>query len=368
MGREQERQAAQLEVMASGAEIEVGEPAACPLPPDELARVEGTEPFVVQSFAGGLTARVFRLRLAGRDWTLKRARVPCLVQNADGQTSFLNEVQRRAELAALARSPDGARRFSAIVDTQYASLRRGVLLSPWIEGHTVAVWDARMLGQLFDQLVELLLEGFFEWDFCPGNILDDGRQIRLFDFGYMYRFDPRVELNNNGWESPLFHGVERFETRNYFAYLLTLERDHGSAAALAALRMEKGLAVAAYRRLATSLRARGAASEVIHRLHHLTSAWTRALDGDLAGLYLAEGWRSHRLDLDDDLRGKTCTPLTLARVDWLLEAVRSRFRELQDLQAVFWDDAERTQAELVGRLEHARAQAQSWQLDAGTSS
>lgn len=363
MAREHDRQAAQLAILASGAEIEVGDPAACPLPPDELATVEGNEPFVVQRFAGGLTARVFRLRLDGRDWTLKRARVPCLVQNVDGQTSFLNEVQRRAELTALKQSPDRAPRFSAIVDTQYASLRRGVLLSPWIEGHTVAEWDARMLGQLFDQLVELLLAGFFEWDFCPGNILDDGRQIRLFDFGYMYRFDPRVELNNNGWDSPLFHGVERFETRNYFAYLLTLEQRAGATAALDALRLEKRLAVAAYQRLAARLRERGAVPEVLDRLDQIVAGWTSALAGDLGARYLADGWRSHRLDLDDDLRGKSCTPLTLARVDWLLTAAAQQFDALSRLGALFGDDAGCSQAEIVGALAQARAEAQRWQVD-----
>jgi hypothetical protein len=363
LGREHERRAAQLAILAGGDELEVGDPAACPLPPDELARVEGDEPFVVQRFSGGLTATVFRLRLAGRDWTLKRARVPCLVQNADGETSFLNEVQRRSELAALGRTPDGARRFSAIVDTQYASLRRGVLLSPWIEGQIVAAWDARTLGQLFDQLVELLLEGFFEWDFSPGNILDDGHQLRLFDFGYMYRFDPLVEPNNNGWESPLFHGIERFETRNYFGFLLTLEQTLGGAAALEALRLEKTLAVAAYQRLQASLRERGAAPRVLDHLADITLAWQRALEGDLRGLYLGEGWRSHRLDVDDDLRGQTCTPLTLARVDWLLTAVRQHFGALKDLQVLFWDDADLSQADLVRMLDQARHQAQAWQVD-----
>ena len=46
----------------------------------------------------GLTARVYRVQLAGRDWALKVARRP-VVQNPDGQTSFLNELQRRRDLA-----------------------------------------------------------------------------------------------------------------------------------------------------------------------------------------------------------------------------------------------------------------------------
>ncbi len=363
MNREEERREAQLAFAASGAELQVGDPAAGPLPVDVLAAVEGREPFVVQAFGGGLTAQVFRLRADGRDWTLKRARVPCLVQNVDGQTSFLNEVQRRADLAELKAAEGGAARFRGVVDTRYASYRRGLLLSPWIEGHTVAAWDERQLRQLFDQLVELLLAGLFEWDFCPGNILDDGRQLWLFDFGYMYRFDPLRELHSSGLD-PLFHGAERFETRNYFAFLLRLEEERGLAAALEAFRTEKRIALEAYRRLIAELSSRDASPSVLAWLGELAERWRAGLEGDLAALYLAEGWRSHRLDLLDDLHGRTCTRTTLRRADWLIDAARNRFDALRGHDALFHDDSRRSAAELVDGLEHDRRLAEGWQVSA----
>ncbi len=53
-----------------------------------------------------------------------------------------------------------------------------------------------------------------EWDLCSGNLLVDRQeQLWLFDFGYMYPFDPLREFNSNGLADPLFHFVERFETR-----------------------------------------------------------------------------------------------------------------------------------------------------------
>ncbi|MCK6551009.1 hypothetical protein L6R52_34545 [Myxococcota bacterium] len=362
MSRERARRAAQLDFVARGAELEVGDPSACPIAVDELARVDGDEPFVVASLGGGLTARVFRLRAAGRDWTLKRARVPALVQNVDGQTSFLNEAQRRADFAAEKERPGGAERFSAIVDTRYASFRRGVLLSPWIEGVTVADWDERRLTQLFAALVELLAAGYFEWDLCPGNILDDGQRLWLFDFGYMYRFDPRTELNSNGLETPLFHGAERFETRNFSAHLLRLEARAGADAALAAFRMEKSIAVDAYAHLVERLRARHATPAVLGYFEALLARWTAALAGDLAPLYFAESWRSHRLDVDDDLRGQTCTPFTRTRLGWLRDAARDRHADLVALDAFFGEDAHQTQAELLDALARADEDAARWQI------
>ncbi|MFE8730813.1 hypothetical protein ACFX56_27755, partial [Aeromonas hydrophila] len=37
--------------------------------------------------------------------------------------------------------------------------------------------------------------------------------ISVFDFGYMWPFDPRFEYNSNGLVDPQFHVPERLETR-----------------------------------------------------------------------------------------------------------------------------------------------------------
>jgi hypothetical protein len=37
-------------------------------------------------------------------------------------------------------------------------------------------------------------------------------------------------------------------------------------------------------------------------------------------------YRSHRLDILDDLSGKSCGPLTLRRLDWLEQAVQNTSR------------------------------------------
>lgn len=361
MKREQQRQAAQLAFVASGAELEVGRAADCPLPVAELAATRGDEPWVVAELKGGLTARVFRIRAAGRDWTLKQARTPCLVQNVDGQTSFLNEVQRRADISRLQNNPATADRMAAVVATQYASFRHGIMVSPWIEGQPVAAWDAERLRQLFAVISELLLAGLFEWDFCPGNILDDG-QVRLFDFGYMYRFDPLQDFNSNGRDTPLFHAVERFETRNYFACLLQMEQQLGQAAAIEALRLEKEIALEAYQRLLSQLMARGVHPQVSAWLQNIIQSWQQALRYDMASLYLSEGWRSHRLDLMDDLHGRTCTAMTLRRLDWLQGAAHDHGRELARLGALFWGDAGASPLQLQHMLEQAREDALRWQV------
>jgi len=361
---EQERHAAQLAFVASGQDLEVGNPADLPLAIETLATLSATHPSVVESLSGGLTAEVWHLRAAGRDWTLKRARERCLVQNVDGQTSFLNEIQRRADLEALKAQAGGKARFAGVVDTCWGSYRQGLLLSPWIEGAPVQDWTESRLRQIFALLEELLLAGLFEWDLCPGNILDDGA-IRLFDFGYMYRFNPLRDFNSNGCDAPLFHAAERFETRNYFAWLLELER-HAQDQALAAFVLEKRIALECYERLISRLRQAQAAPAVLEWLNGFVTRWRQALASDPAALYLAEGWRSHRLDLDDDLRGQTCTPRTIKRADWLLATVRENFTALKELKAFFWHDDGLDRNALIAQLEKDRSLALGWQVEGKT--
>jgi hypothetical protein len=232
------------------------------------------------------------------------------------------------------------------------------MLSPWIEGCHIDEWDERKLSQILGLACELWLEGLFEWDLCRGNILDDGRQLCLFDFGYMYRFDPLRQFSSagHGTDVPLFHPAERFESRCLCTALLELEQGRGVDAALTIYRMEKEIALEVYRNMRCNIAVRGGSAEVLAWLDGITMRWAKALRGDLESLYLAENWRSHVLDLDDDLRGQTCTPMTLRRADWLLAALNERESELRAQQAFFWGDKSLDAAALCNKFqEHRRA-------------
>lgn len=99
-------------------------------------QLSSSDPCVVECFDGGLTAQVLHLCIDGRHYTLKQKRHEALVRNTDGQTSFLNEVQRRADFTRLKNDPLWAGRFDHIVPTIYANFRQGIILSPWLPGHS----------------------------------------------------------------------------------------------------------------------------------------------------------------------------------------------------------------------------------------
>ena len=79
MSPEKRRQAEQLAFAASGRQIELGHRNTLPLPVDVLAGTNAGSAHVVEAFASGLTAHVYKIHVAGRDWTLKRKRAQSLV-------------------------------------------------------------------------------------------------------------------------------------------------------------------------------------------------------------------------------------------------------------------------------------------------
>ena len=356
------RQQAQLAFDASGANLVVGNALACPLPPAELAALTPDHPAVVTTYKGGLTAQVFHLRLGGQDYTLKQKRAQALVQNVDGQTSFLNEVQRRADFTRLKADPAWAPRLRAIVPTLYADYRQGIILSPWIPGAPLARFDALLMEQILQTALACEQAGIQEWDLCAGNLLDDGQDIHLFDFGYTYTFDPLGSFNSNGLTDPLFHPCERLETRFFSGWLL--QQGLAEPLAIAHFRTLKLVAFECYRAHRHWLVVSGAVPAVVARMDQLLATWQQALtdEGALARLYCCDLFRAHVLDIEDDLHGKSCTPLTLRRVDEVSRLLATHFVTLRDGGALIYALAGRSQADLLAHYDAVRQQVAGYQL------
>lgn len=357
MSLDAQRHAAQAAFEAGEAALQVGSLAGTPFTLEGLLALRPDAPEVEALIDSGLTGQVWRLHAGGRRWALKRKRARARVHNLDGHFSFLTEVQRRADFERL-KAAD-APRWAAIVDTPFACARAGLILSPWLPGRTVSDWDERRLRQALQLGAQLWLAGLFEWDWSAGNLLDDGEQLRLFDFGYCWPFDPRCQFNSagSGSDQPLFHPAERLETRALSAWLL------GQRDPLPAFRLIKEQALACYQALREQAARQGTQAPVLAWLDGLCARWAAGLAGELEALYWAESWRSHALDLDDDLRGRSCTPLTLRRADWLIDALQSHGPLLRRQGALFGADAVREPAALLDHYRACREQALQWQIE-----
>jgi hypothetical protein len=364
--KDQRRQQANLQFLEQGKNFTFGNINDCPLPLAVLSQLNTESLGVEATHSGGLTAVVYKLRVADKYYAIKRARADCLVRNDDGKTSFLNELQRHAEIRAL--RAQGIT-FPGVIAPIYGDLKAGVIVSAWIEGKHVGAFNQRQLNQIFMAGRALLEQGFFEWDYCAGNILDDGVQTWLFDFGYMYRFDPLREFNSagDGANMPMFHLAERIETRNVFSWLLGVELSAGRSAAIDRFRMAKEVALDCYRQWRINLAARQADALVLAWISAFVVQWESVLkleaNDELCALYLNEAWRSHVADLNDDLHGKSCTQKTLQRADWLISALSGTdYARLLASGGFSVADAAVSQSQLLLRYQHMRALAESYLL------
>lgn len=356
---DQQRQQDNVAFIASGSEFSFGAASDCPLPLDQLRQLHANSPGVEALMSSGLTAVVLRLRVGTRCFAIKKARQRCLVQNLDGQTSFLNELHRHAELRALRETGVD---LPGVVAPVYGSLRHGMVVAPWIDGQHPTDGSLRPLTQLLSTGCQLLEHGFFEWDFCAGNLLDDGAQLWLFDFGYMYRFDPLTQFNSagDGTNCPRHHLAERIEGRYLFGNLLRVEQHDGLAAAVEQFVAFKRLALQAYIGLHTRLVARGASELVLAHYQALITSWTHALSAHPRLLYLRDGWCAHSSDLDDDLHGQSCTARTLQRADWLLDSIQHHHGALLETEALSPSDRQHKQHALHHHYQAKRERARAY--------
>ncbi|MDC5818959.1 phosphotransferase [Vibrio europaeus] len=358
-----QRQSQQQEFDLSERNLIVGCTKQCPISPELLAATTADSDYVVDTFQSGLTAEVFRVRFDGKDYTLKKKRPEAKVKNLDGQYSFLNEVQRRFDIQQQKDDTSTSQDFECIVSTVYADYRLGIILSDWIEGEPVKQVTSSMLSQLFSTLSACEKIGLFEWDLCGGNLLvDEQHKLWLFDFGYMYPFNPLKELNSNGVEAPMFNFCERFETRFLSGWLLEKEYSHRES--LAIYKNVKHEALNILIQQLNGLKSREADSVVIAEKEALVKGYQQALESEdnLNALFRLEMFRSHVLDIEDDLDGQSCTPTTIKRVDLVLSMIHEHYNELKQQGGFFYHNEGKSQQELIESYLDKRERVKQYQL------
>lgn len=357
------RQKQQMQFEKSGENLIVGNIDDYPISPEQLARTTEASPYVVEAFQSGLTAEVFRVQFDGKDYTLKKKRPEAKVQNLNGQLSFLNEVQRRSDLQKQKDSTHTSVDFECIVPTVYADYRLGIILSEWIEGKPVSDVSSSLLYQLFSTLSACEKIGLFEWDLCSGNLLvDDDHKLWLFDFGYMYPFDPLTELNSDGLNAPIFQFCERFETRFLSGWLVQQGYSHRESLTL--FKNVKHEALSVLLEQCKWLRLNHASSAVLNHKEAQVTKYQTALQNEktLEDLFIVEMFRSHVLDIEDDIDGKSCTATTLKRVNTVLEMVNEHYDFLREQGALFYQNEGKSKQELMDSYREKLALVKEYQL------
>lgn len=326
-----------------------------------IMTIRKDSPIVKVCIDSGLTAVIYHVYYAGKDYCLKVKRQEAKVKNDDGKLSFLNEILCRKRLEEHRDNPIIAK---GITKTYYADLKRGFILSEWVDGDLDQSFTYERMMSIFTLGFELEKLGLFEWDMCKGNILFRGNEVTLFDFGYMYPTDILKGPNPDGLKNVIFHSVERLETRSLMQVLIDLEKKHALDEAHSLYRQCKMAAIASYSVRLSYLIDQGANDALINYYQTLIGHWKLALKESFTfmRLYRSECARSFSLDILDDLSGKSCTIHTLSKIDKMLDLLALDYEGLKASGGFLHDAADADKETLIKRYEERRLKALAYQL------
>lgn len=363
MSRSKKRQQYQLDFSNSGKDLEVGDINNLPIPLDVLKNIESHSEYVEKHIKNGFTSEVFKLNIDGKFYTLKKKRDQSFVKNVDGQTSFLNEVQRRAGFNnAKEFNPDG---LESVVKTIYAGFLNGIIFSEWVPGYEVRGYNHEILDNLFLTLFHMEKVGIFEYDLCSGNILvQDNKRIKFFDFGYAYKFDPLTEYNADGKDIPHFHMAERLETRSFMQHLFDISETISLEKALEIYKMEKEIAIKYYRLKFIWLKKNAAEQDIIDHVKYYIDIWVNSIKDkeQLNKLYNLDLFRSFILDVEDDISGKSCNPDTILKSEMIIKSLENNFDYLKTHNALIHEDRHLTRNELIIKYNEFRELTIQYQI------
>ncbi|WP_432665632.1 hypothetical protein R9X47_05000 [Wukongibacter baidiensis] len=355
MSKDYVRKKSQLLFLNSNKEIQVGRIEDLPLSIDYIKKID-RDSLEVQKVFKGFTSIVYKIKVDGKSYALKKKREKAVIRNIDARVSFLNEIQRRRDFENLKKT--APRLYDGIVKTIYASLNNGFILSPWINGDDITLVNGREVYEnLFDTIHHMECNGFFEWDPCPGNILVvNGNQVKLFDFGYNYVFNPLSEYNSAGKKEPIFHGVERFETRTFMGELLVKVEDMGEDRVLTEYKVEKEAALKYFEKKLRWLEEQQANDDIIIWMRRAIERCELGLTNEdsLKRLYILESFRSYVLDVNIDIAGKWCNWRTLKQVDRILKILNRDYDLLKQDSGLFWGDELLSKKKLIEKYKKSR--------------
>lgn len=353
----------QLLLLDLDKEIQVGRKEDLPLAVEKLEKTNYESPWVEEVFKG-LTSIVYKIKIDGEYYALKKKRKKTIARNMDAHLSFINEIQRRSDFEKLKNTVPQL--YDRIAKTIFASLKHGFILSPWIEGECITFQNRRDIYEnVFDTLYLMECNGFFEWDLCSNNLLlVDDNQMMLFDFGCTYSYDPLSEYNSAGKKEPIFHGVERFETRMLMTYFLINKKRMTEDMILNEYRLEKEIAAKYYLKKLRWLEKNSAQPHIVDWIKDIIKTWEWGISNNdnLKEMYIVESFRSYVIDVINDINGKYCNYMTSKKLYYILKRLNNDYELIKRRNGFFWGDELISKDRLIEKYDKKENVLQKYRL------
>lgn len=243
--------------------------------------------------------------------------------------------------------------INGICKTLYTNNSPKVMISDWISGcyiKNMNAIDVTAVAHAFELMLDLQKMGFFIFDLNMSNIKYKDGMPYLYDFGYVYPFNPRIECNPytiNRVPDMYFDNLERYKTTHIMRYISNIERTNGSLVAIQQYELFADIFLQYQQKWLLYLKERDAAAWLCDRAELNIMWYSSERETATTERYILDKFLSYILTLEEGIYYDLYDEKFSVRLNELLSLVESSYDQLKKGITYFSYPIESSAEELI---------------------
>ena len=253
----------------------------------------------------------------------------------DVQHAFLHECIIRDHIKKIPSEPVHA----MIPETLAMDWQAGFIVSAHVETKPLIPLPFALYESFFQSLWDLERSQLFATELSARTLGVTSTHVVMKDVAHLVPFDPLNDYNEQGLVFPASHMIERFEKQYLIEAWAELETSDSVTAVIENIKIEKAAMLIIYMNKLRYLQTHGASVTILAWMNGLIDEIKKYLAGpdELWQEYMTNRYRGYVKDLVDELDQPAITPLTLRKLDFLIQYAQNE--EAKDRYLKFKNEA-----------------------------
>lgn len=215
----------------------------------------------------------------------------------------------------------------------------GFIISEHVESKPLTPLPFPLYESLFQGLWDLERSQLFASELSSRTLGVTSTHVVFKEVSHFVPFDPLTEYNEQGLVFPASHMIERFEKHYLIEAWADLETSDSVSAVIENIKIEKAAMLIIYMSKLRYLQTHGASVTILAWMNGLIDEIKKYLAGpdELWQEYMTNRYRGYVKDLVDELDQPAITPLTLRKLDFLIQYAQNE--EAKDRYLKFKNEA-----------------------------
>jgi hypothetical protein len=235
----------------------------------------------------------------------------------DVEFAFLHECIVRAHIVKI----PSAKVHQLIPSTVAMDWFAGYIVSTHVETKPLIPLPFVLYEGLFQSLWDLERSQLFATELSARTLGVTTTHVVMTDVTHLVPFDPLNDYNEQGLVFPASHMIERFEKQYLIEAWADLESSDSVSAVIENIKIEKAAMLIVYMNKLRYCQTHGASVTILAWMNGLLDEIKKYLAGpdELWQEYMTNRYRGYVKDLVDELDQPSITPLTIRKLDFLIQ-------------------------------------------------